>query len=184
MAFDSIVGNFASPYTPGSAYVLLHHVFGEVNGKKGLWGHAIGGMGAITQAMAACCRERGVEIRTGVAVKELIVERIPLRAGGVTVSEGTVTSGVLLENGETLRAKAVISNLNPKLLFSRLVPQDALPADFRERIMRYKVGSGTFRMNVALSELPRFPCKPEPGDHLTAGIIIAPVDAIHGTRLR
>ena len=65
--FDSIVGNFASPYTPGSAYVLLHHVFGEVNGKKGLWGHAIGGMGAITQAMAACCRERGVDIRTGVA---------------------------------------------------------------------------------------------------------------------
>ncbi|MDZ4692420.1 NAD(P)/FAD-dependent oxidoreductase [Terricaulis sp.] len=159
--FDSIVGNFASPYTPGSAYVLLHHVFGEVNGKKGLWGHAIGGMGAITQAMAACCRERGVEIRTGVAVKELIVEN------GSAV-------GIVTEKGETQRAKAVISNLNPKLLFEKIVPSGALPDDFRERITRYRNGSGTFRMNVALSELPRFTCKPEPGDHLTAGIIIAP----------
>jgi phytoene dehydrogenase-like protein len=172
--FDSVVGNFASPYTPGSAYVLLHHVFGEVNGKKGLWGHAIGGMGAITQAMAACCRERGVEIRTGVAVKELIVENQAQRAGGVVVSETPRAAGVVTESGETLRAKAVISNLNPKLLFGRIVPQDALPEDFRERIVRYKVGSGTFRMNVALSELPRFTCNPEPSDHLTAGIIIAP----------
>ena len=72
--FDGVVGNYASPYTPGSAYVLLHHVFGEVNGKKGAWGHAIGGMGAITQAMARACAARGVEIRTGVGVKEIIVE--------------------------------------------------------------------------------------------------------------
>jgi phytoene dehydrogenase-like protein len=70
-----VVGNYASPYSPGSAYVLLHHVFGEVNGKKGAWGHAIGGMGAITQAMAACCRERGVEIRTGAAVAEVLVDK-------------------------------------------------------------------------------------------------------------
>ena len=172
--FDSIVGNFASPYTPGSAYVLLHHVFGEVNGKKGLWGHAIGGMGAITQAMAACCRERGVEIRTGVAVKELLLENEPTRAAGVTVRESAVARGVVTESGETLRARAVISNLNPKLLFNRIVPKDALPEDFRERINRYKVGSGTFRMNVALSELPRFTCKPEAGDHMTGGIVIAP----------
>ena len=172
--FDSIVGNFASPYTPGSAYVLLHHVFGEVNGKKGLWGHAIGGMGAITQAMAACCRERGVEIRTGVSVKELLLENDVQRAGGVAVRETPLARGVVIDGGETLRARAVISNLNPKLLFSKIVPKDAQPADFYERITRYKVGSGTFRMNVALSELPRFTCKPEPGDHLTAGIIIAP----------
>lgn len=172
--FDSIVGNYASPYTPGSAYVLLHHVFGEVNGKKGLWGHAIGGMGAITQAMAACCRERGVEIRTGVAVKELIVDRIATMAGGVRVGETTHAGGIVTERGEVIRAKAVISNLNPKLLFERIVPEGALPEDFRERITRYRNGSGTFRMNVALSELPRFTCKPAPGDHLTAGIIIAP----------
>src|ERR1700742_1265032 len=74
LGFDAIVGNYASPYTPGSAYVLLHHVFGEVNGVKGAWGHAIGGMGAITQAMAAACREQGVEIRTGAAVKEIVVK--------------------------------------------------------------------------------------------------------------
>ena len=172
--FDSIVGNFASPYTPGSAYVLLHHVFGEVNGKKGLWGHAIGGMGAISQAMAACCRERGVEIRTGVTVKEVIIEQAPTRAGGVVVSETPTAHGVVTENGECIYAKAIISNLNPKLLFERLVGADHQPDDFRERIERYKVGSGTFRMNVALSQLPRFICMPEPGDHLTAGIIIAP----------
>jgi phytoene dehydrogenase-like protein len=172
--FDSIVGNFASPYTPGSAYVLLHHVFGEVNGKKGLWGHAIGGMGAISQAMAATCRERGVEIRTGVAVKELLLDRKTHSEGGVAMRDEHMAAGVITESGETLRARAVISNVGPKLLFKRLVPQEALPEDFRERIGRYKVGSGTFRMNVALSELPRFTCKPEAGDHLTGGIIIAP----------
>ena len=172
--FDSIVGNYASPYTPGSAYVLLHHVFGEVNGKKGLWGHAIGGMGAITQAMAACCRERGVEIRTGVTVKELVIDNIAQMAGGVRVGETSHARGVVTAKGEVLRAKAVISNLNPKLLYERIVPEGALPADFQERISRYRNGSGTFRMNVALSELPRFASKPEPGDHLTAGIIIAP----------
>ncbi|HYD86798.1 MAG TPA: NAD(P)/FAD-dependent oxidoreductase [Vitreimonas sp.] len=171
--FDSIVGNFASPYTPGSAYVLLHHVFGEVNGKKGLWGHAIGGMGAITQAMAACCRARGVEIRTGVAVKALILRD---DAGGTANSPARTPAvqGVVTESGERLLAKAVVSNLNPKLLFERIVPPGAVPADFRERISRYRVGSGTFRMNVALSELPRFTAKPEAGDHMTAGIIIAP----------
>jgi phytoene dehydrogenase-like protein len=159
--FDGVVGNYASPYTPGSAYVLLHHVFGEVNGKKGAWGHAIGGMGAITQAMAACCRERGVEIRTGCGVAEVVVEK-----GRATA---VVTAG-----GERLAARMVVSNLHPQLLFGKLVDPAAQPADFAERIGRYRSGSGTFRMNVALSEPPRFACLPEPGDHLTAGIIIAP----------
>ena len=159
--FDSIVGNYASPYTPGSAYVLLHHVFGEVNGKKGQWGHAIGGMGAITQAMAACCRERGVEIRTGVGVKQVLIEN------GRAI-------GVLTTDGEAITARAVASNLNPQLLFQRLVDAEHQPKDFRERIDAYRCGSGVLRMNVALSELPRFTCKPEPGDHLTGGIIMAP----------
>ncbi|MAK64387.1 MAG: FAD-dependent oxidoreductase [Maricaulis sp.] len=159
--FDSIVGNYASPYTPGSAYVLLHHLFGEVNGKKGAWGHAIGGMGAITQAMAAACREAGVDLRTDTPVSSVLTENG--RACGVELEDGTV-----------LTSRAVVSNLNPKLLFSRLVEPDDLPDDFRERIDHYRCGSGTFRMNVALSDLPRFTCKPEPGDHLTAGIILAP----------
>jgi phytoene dehydrogenase-like protein len=159
--FDGIVGTYASPYTPGTAYVLLHHVFGEVNGRKGVWGHAIGGMGAITQAMAAACRELGVELRTDAAVAEVEVK------GGRAVAAVT-------EAGERVEGRVVVSNLNPKLLFGRLVDPAAQPQDFRERIARYRCGSATFRMNVALSELPRFTCLPEPGDHLTGGIIIAP----------
>ncbi len=159
--FDAVVGNYASPYTPGSAYVLLHHVFGEVNGKRGAWGHAIGGMGAITQAMARACVAQGVELRTSAAVQEILLE-------------GDRAAGVVTQAGEAIRARTVISNLHPKLLFERLVDPAALPQDFRERIARYRSGSATFRMNVALSELPRFTALPEPGDHLTAGIIFAP----------
>ncbi len=159
--FDSVVGNYASPYTPGSAYVLLHHVFGEVNGKKGAWGHAVGGMGAITQAMAAACVEQGVDIRLDAPVAEVLTEK------GRAV-------GAVIEAGQTIRARAVVSNLHPRLLFDRLVDPAVVPADFTERMGRYASGSGTFRMNVALSELPRFTALPDKGDHLTAGIIIAP----------
>jgi len=159
--FDAIVGHYASPYAAGSAYVMLHHAFGEVNGRKGLWGHAIGGMGAITQAMAAAARSHGVEIETEAGVREVLVESG--RAIGVT-----------LENGETLRGRYVISNVNPTLLYTRLVPQAALPAPFASRIAKYRNGSGTFRMNVALSALPSFTALPGMGDHLTSGIILAP----------
>jgi phytoene dehydrogenase-like protein len=159
--FDSVVGNYASPYTPGSAYVLLHHVFGEVNGKRGAWGHALGGMGAITQAMARACAEQGVEIRLETPVAQVLTEK------GRAV-------GAVTEQGDVVRARAVVSNLHPRLLFERLVDPATVPADFSERIRRYASGSGTFRMNLALSELPRFACLPEPGDHHTAGIIIAP----------
>jgi phytoene dehydrogenase-like protein len=134
---------------------------GEVNGKRGAWGHAIGGMGAITQAMAKACTAEGVDIRVDAPVAEVLVDK------GRAV-------GVVCENGEMVRARAVISNLNPKLLFQKLVDPALLPEDFRARINGYRMGSGTFRMNVALSELPRFACLPEAGDHLTAGIIIAP----------
>ena len=159
--FDGIVGNYASPYAPGSAYVLLHHVFGEVNGTKGAWGHAIGGMGAITRAMAASARAEGVEIRTGAGVREVLVER------------GRAT-GVVTEAGATLRARAVVANVNPKLLYQRLLPAAAVPAPTRERMANWRCGSGTFRMNVALSRLPDFSALPGEGDHLTAGIILAP----------
>jgi len=159
--FDGVVGNYASPYTPGSAYVLLHHVFGEVNGKKGAWGHAIGGMGAITQAMARACAGKGVAIKTDAAAGEVLIEK------GRAV-------GVVTQGGETLRARVVASNLHPQLLFQKLVDPACLPPDFRERIERYRSGSGTFRMNVALAELPRFACLPDAGEALTAGVIMAP----------
>jgi len=159
--FDGIVGAYASPYSPGTAYVLLHHVFGEVNGKKGTWGHAIGGMGAITGAMAAACTALGVDIRTDAPVREVLLKK------GRAV-------GAVTEAGERFEARTVVSNLNPKLLFQKIVDPAALPEDFRERIDRYRCASATLRMNVALSELPRFTCLPEPGDHLTGGVIIAP----------
>jgi phytoene dehydrogenase-like protein len=159
--FDAIVGNYASPYAAGSAYVMLHHAFGEVNGKKGVWGHAIGGMGAITQAMANAARSHGIDIVLEAGVREVIVER-------------NRAVGVILDNGETVRARYVASSVNPKLLYTRLVPPDALPAEFLARIKNWRNGSGTFRMNVALNALPSFTALPGAGDHLTAGIIIAP----------
>ncbi len=159
--FDAIVGNYASPYAAGSAYVMLHHAFGEVNGRKGVWGHAIGGMGAITQAMARAARAHGAEIETEAGVREVIVE-----------NDRAV--GVILDNGTTIRAKYVASNVNPKLLYTRLVPADALAPEFCARISRWRNGSGTFRMNVALDALPSFTALPGEGDHLTAGIILAP----------
>jgi phytoene dehydrogenase-like protein len=161
--FDGIVGNYASPYAAGSAYVLLHHVFGEVNGKKGAWGHAIGGMGSITQAMAKSAAARGVEIRVSAPVRE------------VTVVRGRAT-GVVTESGEAIAARMVVSNLNPKLLYGKLIDPAVLPEDFRSRIAHWRCGSGTFRMNVALSELPDFQALPgrAPAEHHTAGIIMAP----------
>ena len=159
--FDGIVGNYASPYAPGTAYVLLHHVFGESNGVKGAWGHAIGGMGAITQAMARAAREAGAEIRTDAAVDKVVVEH------GRAV-------GVALAGGEVLRGSAIVANVNPKLLYERLLDPAEVPPATRERMANWRCGSGTFRMNVALSRLPEFSVLPGQGDHLTAGIIIAP----------
>lgn len=161
--FDGIVGNFASPYAAGSAYVLLHHCFGEVNGKRGVWGHAIGGMGAITSAMARSAEARGAEIRTGCGVAEILVER------GRAV-------GVVTQTGEKILARMVVSNLHPKLTFEKLLDPAALPADFRSRIASWRSGSGTFRMNVALSELPSFTALPgrDLAEHHTAGIVVAP----------
>ena len=159
--FDAVVGNYASPDTPGSAYVLLHHVFGEVNGKKGAWGHSIGGMGAITQMMANVCRELGVEISLEAPVSRVIVDN------GKAV-------GVRLESGEEIMADRVIANVGPKILYERMFDESDLQPEFKRRIKAFKVGSGTFRMNVALSELPRFACLPEPGEHHQSGIIIAP----------
>jgi phytoene dehydrogenase-like protein len=159
--FDAVVGNFASPYAPGSAYVLLHHVFGEVNGKTGQWGHAIGGMGAITQAMAAEARARGVAIDCGVEVAKVLVN--DGRAGGV-----------VLKDGREILARAVAANVNPKLLFLDLVDAQFVDADFLERMRNYRCASATLRMNVALSTLPEFTCLPERGLHLQSGIIMAP----------
>ncbi len=158
--FDGVVGNFASPYDSGTAYVLLHHLFGEAAGVEGAWGHAIGGMGSITQAMARACREKGVDIVLNSPVEEIIVERG--RAAGVVAGSKAIRAGI------------VVAGVNPKLLFDRLVPDGAVDTDFADRMHGWRCESATFRMNVALSELPKFTVLPKKGDHLTAGIIMAP----------
>ena len=150
MGFDAVVGAYASPYTPGSAYVLLHHVFGEANGVKGAWGHALGGMGSITQAMAGACREAGVEITLDAPVRRISI------AGGRA-------RGVVLEDGSDLEARVVVANVGPKVLYESLVEPEHLSEPFRERIGAWKCGSGVLRMNVALSKTPQFHLPPAEG---------------------
>ena len=161
--FDAVVGNFASPYTPGSAYVLMHHAFGEVNGKRGTWGHARGGMGAITQAMAAEAKKRGVEISTESTVAQ------------IRVKNGHATS-VILESGEEIESHVLAANVNPRTLYLDLLESGAISEEIRERMRRYRCGSASFRMNVALSELPDFSSAPgkTAQSHHGAGIIMAP----------
>jgi len=165
LGFDAIVGAFQSPYAAGSGYVLLHHAFGEVNGKSGAWGHAIGGMGAITQAMVREALRLGVEIHLDAGVAQVLAGR----SGGAPR-----VSGLLLQDGRQISAGRVAANINPKLLFTRLVEAALLPDEFLARIERYRCESATFRMNVALSGLPHFNGMPASGPHLGAGIIMAP----------
>ncbi len=143
--------------------MLLHHCFGETNGRKGVWGHALGGMGTISQAMAGACAARGVDICTGSEVVEILV------------TNGRV-AGVVTDKGEKIEARAVVSNLHPKLTFERLLDPAMLPADFRGRIGSWRSASGVFRMNLALGELPSFSCLPgrTAAEHHGAGILIAP----------
>jgi phytoene dehydrogenase-like protein len=161
--FDAIVGNYASPYTPGTAYVLLHHAFGEVNGKKRFWGHAIGGMGAITAAMARVAADQGVEIETDAAVRSVLIEN-------------GRACGIVLEDNRVVRAGAVAANVNPKVLYTAMIPEAALEADFVRRMRAWRCGSGTLRINVALSQLPNFTALPgrDLRPHHTAGIILGP----------
>jgi phytoene dehydrogenase-like protein len=154
--FDAVVGNFASPFHPGTAYVLLHHGFGEVNGERGAWGHALGGMGSISEALAAEARRLGVEIECDAPVTR--------------VAPGEVT----LADGRVVRARTVAANVTPKRLFLELIVPELLPPEFRARIARYRCASASFRINVALAALPRFSCLPEPGPHHASGIIFAP----------
>ena len=144
---------------------LAHHAFGEVNGKKGIWGHAIGGMGAITQSMAAYAQTKGVDIEVNRTVHRVVVKN-------------NEAVGVELDDGEIIESSRVVSNLNPTLLFKRMINARNLPEEFNRRMANYKNGSGTLRMNVALRDLPDFTClknhKRATEDHLTSGIIIGP----------
>ncbi|HEY1900066.1 MAG TPA: NAD(P)/FAD-dependent oxidoreductase [Steroidobacteraceae bacterium] len=166
LGFDAVVGAWQSPYSPGSGYVLLHHAFGETNGKTGAWGHAIGGMGSITQAMAAEARRLGVDIQLDAGVERVCVTDSHNGRG--------LATGLQLQDGRQIGACRIAANINPRLLFTRLIAATALPDDFLARIQRFRCESATFRMNVALSELPHFNGMPANGPHLGAGIIMAP----------
>ena len=162
-AFDGIVGAYAPPSSPGTAYVLLHHCFGEVNGKQGVWGHAIGGMGAISDAIAASAKARGAVIKTNAPVARLRMN-------------GDRAEGVVLASGEEVRARAVAANIPPKLLFRALVPKDAVAPDVYAAFTGMQTGSGVVRMNVALDQLPDFTARPGTTQqtHHASGILIAP----------
>lgn len=163
LAFDAIVGNYASLRSPGSSYGLLHHALGEISSEKGVWGHPIGGMGAITQAMLAQAQDLGVVVETNAEVTQVSVN--DGKAVGVVLSEGTVRE-----------ARAIASNLAPKLLYANLLDERHVDEEFRTRIEHSQTESAVLRINVALSELPRFLSKPasETHDFLQSGIVIGP----------
>jgi phytoene dehydrogenase-like protein len=149
MASQSLTGTMASPGTPGAPFVFLLHAIGRaIHGRRGVWGYVRGGMGAVTQSLAAAARDLGVEVRTSAPVGEVLVER-------------GVATGVLLESGETIRARAVLSNADPKRTFLKLTPSSALPVEFRRRIERnYRSGGSVFKLNLALHALPRYRAAP------------------------
>lgn len=147
-ALSGIIGTALGPCSPGSAYVLLHHYMGDVDGATGAWGFARGGMGAITQAMAGSLRAAKGEIRTGAAVERILVE-------------SGKAAGVVLAGGEEIRARQVVSNLDVKRTFLRLVDEAALPAAFTKRVRAFKIRGSSGKVNIALGALPRFPALPE-----------------------
>jgi phytoene dehydrogenase-like protein len=163
MAPQSLISTMAGPGTPGSPYVFLVHAIGRaIHGRRGVWGYARGGMGAVTQALAAAARDLGVEIQTSAPVAEVLVER-------------GVATGVVQENGETIRARAVLSNADPKRTFLKLTPENALPPEFRQRIEKnYRIGGTVFKLNLALQELPHY--KAAPADTAPETVSRATVD--------
>jgi len=148
-AGEASIGNMVHPYSAGSAYILLYHHLGYINNKQGSWWHAKGGMGAITQAMAKSALAYGVEIEVNTSVKEIITETV-WNNGQSTIQ----AHGVILEDGSKLYAKSVAANCTPPHLFNDLIDSNTLSKPFAKRMKNWRCGSGSFRMNVALSELP------------------------------
>lgn len=161
MSASGIIGTFLGPRSPGTAYVLLHHYMGEIDGVFRAWGFAKGGTGAISEAIARAARHFGAEIRTEASVDQVIVKN------GRAV-------GVALEDGEEIRARVVVSGLDPRRTFLKLVEPGHLPADFVDAIRRFKIRGSSGKVNLALSELPNFTCLPGPGPHLRGAISISP----------
>jgi phytoene dehydrogenase-like protein len=147
LASDSVIGAMVSPYSPGSSYVLLHHVMGELDGKLNSWAYVEGGMGAVSEAIANYARSVGVQIHTELPVKSVLV------------NDGKA-EGVVLDNGKEIKSKVVLSNATPKVTFLDLLTKDSLPEDFRKEIESIDYSSGVTKINVALSGLPNFTAVP------------------------
>ena len=162
MSASGIIGTFQGVRSPGTAYVLLHHYMGEIDGAFRSWGFARGGTGTISNAIAAAAREAGVEIRTKTPVARISVKN-------------SRTSGVVLANGDELSADMVLSSVDPNLTFLKFMDADReLPADFVEAIRRYKYRGSSGKVNLALDALPDFTCMPGEGPHLRGAISISP----------
>ena len=163
LATDAVIGAFASPSVPGTAYVLFHHVMGECNGVRGVWGYVRGGMGGISNAIAAAARQHGAEIRTRSEVDRILIK--DGRAGGVALKDGT-----------ELLASRVVSNLDCNLTFFKLMDPKELPPDFVSSIKGIDYSSATLKINVALHELPSFTALPgsQPGPQHRGTVHICP----------
>src|SRR6184192_2106211 len=161
MAASGIIGTFLGVRSPGTAYVLLHHYMGEIDGAFRSWGLVRGGTGAISNAIASAAREAGAEIRTEAPVAKIIIQNGKAR-------------GVILENGDEIQAKVVSSSVDPRLTFIKMAGAENLPAGFVEDVNRYKFRGSSGKVNLALDALPDFTCLPGAGPHLRGAVSISP----------
>jgi len=162
LATDGVIGANGGPRSPGTAYILLHHCMGGVAGHRGLWGFVRGGMGTVSEAIAASARARGVEIRVNAAVAKVLVRNGRAR-------------GVVLENGEEIESSTVASNLDPKLTFLRLLDEKDLDTGFVRAIRNFRIEGTSCKINLALNGLPEFAAYPgAPGPHHKATMHICP----------
>jgi phytoene dehydrogenase-like protein len=161
MSASGIIGTFLGVRSPGTAYVLLHHYMGEIDGAFRSWGLPRGGTGSISNAIAAAAREAGADIRSETAVAGILVRDNAAR-------------GVILENGDELHASIVASSVDPRVTFLQLVDRSVLPDGFLDDVSRYKFRGSSGKVNLALDALPDFNCMPGPGAHLRGAISISP----------
>jgi len=161
MSASGIIGTFLGVRSPGTAYVLLHHYMGEIDGAFRSWGFARGGTGAISNAIADAAREAGAEIRTQAPIAKIIVKN-------------SKATGVVLADGDEIYADIISSSVDPRLTFTKFIEDGTLPVEFLEEVNRYKFRGSSGKVNLALDSLPSFKCMPGPGAHLRGAISISP----------
>jgi phytoene dehydrogenase-like protein len=161
MSASGIIGTFLGVRSPGTAYVLLHHYMGEIDGAFRSWGLSRGGTGAISNAIGDAAREAGAEIRTEAPIAKIILKNGQAK-------------GVVLEDGDEIHADIVSSSVDPRLTFMKMVGEEHLPIDFVDDIKRYKFRGSSGKVNLALDALPDFKCMPGPGPHLRGAVSFSP----------